>query len=169
MTLAGDLSLSVRDRIERQEFTDDLFTPVYSEVLLMLSTNGLHDFLRVLEAAVLSALERSQSLVQQWSAPSLSECFSDPANYERFLAFARKDGHDNRVMLVQVRRHLARAFVLSPLTHARGPSNRKFCLSRLRVAKASNPLNKARRLPTRSLPLPSKCAPLKQWPPRKLL
>lgn len=82
VTFGRELVNATRARLERELYEDDLFEDVLAEVFVLLTTNGLHDFLKL------------------YAVPTLPECFHNPAQYERFLAFARSTNSHHPVELV---------------------------------------------------------------------
>ncbi len=56
VTLGGDMVEAVRASIASKHFETNLFHDIMTEVRLMLTTNGLYDFLRVREISCVCAL-----------------------------------------------------------------------------------------------------------------
>jgi len=83
VTLGAELVGRIRERIDAKAFDDNLFDELETEVLLLISTNGLHDFLG------------------KFTAPSLALCFSNPAEFAKLLEFARSKNQEAPVELVR--------------------------------------------------------------------
>ena len=82
VTFTGELVRSVQDRIEAGDL-DALFSEATVEVLILMSSNALLDFLESLHI------------------PSLEECFSDARHFRRFRHFASLHGGLEEVELVE--------------------------------------------------------------------
>lgn len=84
VTISGELSDRLKAKLALGEFKPDFFDEMETEVMILISANGLHDYLK------------------QFQAPNLEECFVTKEHFDNFYEFARERHQEHLVDLVRL-------------------------------------------------------------------